>query len=159
MFSLGPDRHPVFSIAQFSHSGLVRGQCGSTPEPVHRTSWAPGKWLQDSDMPPAGSAGKRSCHCSFIFSSFCPWATSHCCAGLCPSFAFPKTMLLSFGTPHPSTCRLPPSPRGRLTARRIFATLFVGTGVLDCPHKNNVTLPLGHLIRQPVGCHLPQGEG
>ena len=149
MFSLGPDRHPVFSIAQFSHSGLVRGQCGSTPEPVHRTSWAPGKWLQDSDMPPAGSAGKRSCHCSFIFSSFCPWATSHCCAGLCPSFAFPKTMLLSFGTPHPSTCRLPPSPRGRLTT---FALPLVGEGVarnpqnsrslvsgnpyLDCPREN-----------------------
>ena len=66
------------------------------------------------------------------------------------------TTLLYFGTPHPpqtqrlrspfpkgkaalsgTSCHL--SQRARLTAWRIFATLFVGTGVLDCPHKNDVT--------------------
>ena len=37
----------------------------------------------------------------------------------------------------PGDCHLP--LRGRLTAWRTFATLFVGTGVLDCPRKNDVT--------------------
>ena len=38
---------------------------------------------------------------------------------------------------------LHPAGEGKTTSQ-IFATLFVGTGVLDCPRKNDVTLPMAH---------------
>jgi len=62
---------------------------------------------------------------------------------LCATIAIPKQCC--FSSVHlihrGRSARGPPSPAGEgKTTWRSFDTLFVGTGVLDCPHKNDVTL-------------------